>query len=151
MIIRTVIPSYRYRRLKNSKRCCTTVCCFSSKKPQILPTLSGKKERNYKRITSTHDNVYMEEFFATRTIRPIITLDDEEAGPDYDDNMGLDLTVFEEEELEDYGIVKSKNVVASRSSKAARLLDLPEEEIKLKMQQAQSSVSLDIPKEENAL
>lgn len=153
MIVRSVFPSYRYRRLKNSNRCCTTLCCsVSSKKPHLLPTLSETKGRNYKRLRTenvTYDNVTMPEFSATRTIRPIITLDGEEAGPAYDDNMGLDFSVLEESESDDDAILKSKNVTTSRSSKAAQLLDLTEQEAMAHMQQAQS-LSLDIQKEENA-
>jgi hypothetical protein len=137
MVVRTIIPSYRYRRLKNSKRC--GICCSSSNRLPLLPTLSGKQERGYKRVASRNDHdVNMVEFFATKTIRPVITLD----GPDYDDDMGLDLAVLQEEqELEDDDtLMKSKS--RRSSSKAARLLDLTEEEAMLQMQQAQN-----IPKE----
>lgn len=144
LMARKVVPNYRYRRLTNSKRNC---CLGFSKKPHILPTAtSPRKKQRTKRDTSrfkTRDNVNMEEFFATKTIRP---MDGENCSePDYDDDMGLDLSGLDrfsdEEDL--------KLMAVNRSSKAARLLDLSEEDTLFHMQQ--TVVPMEPPKEEIAL
>jgi hypothetical protein len=147
LIARKVVPNYKYRRLTNSKRTCDC-CFFSFKRPQLLPMTSNsrKKQRSKRdasRSDSMRDNVNMEEFFATKTIRPIITLDGEEAngsGPDYDDDMGLDLTVLDEfsDDDDDKGeYIKKTKVKENRGSKAARLLDLSEEDTLRQVQQQQ--------------
>lgn len=146
LMARKVVPNYRYRRLTtNSKRNC---CCpLFTKKPQVLPTTIARKQR-MTRDTSrleTRENVNMEEFFATRTIRPM----DGDIGsePDYDDDMGLDLSGldrFSDDEIEEEVHVK----VVTRS-KAARLLDLSEEDTLVHMQLPLQP--MEIPKEETAL
>lgn len=147
LMARTAIPNYRYRRLTNSKRSC---CLILFKKHHLLPmATSPRKKQRTKRDTSrfkTRDNVNMEEFFATRTIRPVINLDDEGGSePDYDDDMGLDLSGLDR--FSDDEDIKKK--VVNRSSKAARLLDLSEEDTLIHMQQP--LMPMEIPKEETAL
>ncbi|GAN05034.1 hypothetical protein MAM1_0080d04503 [Mucor ambiguus] len=150
--LRAIIPNYRYRRLNKPKhrRTCVNCClipCSTLKKPHLLPTtsshLSLRKQSRFK--NSTHDSVNMEEFFATKTIRPIITLSEEEGEPDYSDDMGLDLAILDEEHP-----VKPKSRISS--NKLARLLDMSEEDtlmrIQQEQQQLQSNRALDIPKEE---
>ncbi|OAD05745.1 hypothetical protein MUCCIDRAFT_106302 [Mucor lusitanicus CBS 277.49] len=152
--LRAVIPNYRYRRLNKSKQrrtcvnsCCLIPCSTTSKKPHLLPTashLSLKKQSGFKK--KTHDSVNMEEFFATKTIRPIVTLSEEEGEPDYSDDMGLDLAILDEEE--------ERHPVKPKANKLARLLDMSEEETLMRVQQEQQQlqtnrVLLDIPKEED--
>lgn len=161
--LRAVIPNYRYRRLKSSKRraCFNYNCCLissnKSKKPHLLPTASHsslKKQSRFKK--KTHDNVNMEDFFDTRTIRPNITLSEEEGEPDYNDNMGLDLAILDGEEEGEEQETKPKN--RTSSNKLAKLLDMSEEDTLMRIQQEQQQhqpnqllASMDIPKEENAL
>ncbi|KAI8082523.1 DHHC palmitoyltransferase-domain-containing protein [Gilbertella persicaria] len=115
-IMRMIIPNYKYRRLNQGR--VTGYCCPSSKRkrPQVLPS-SYQKQRNR---DGSRDNVNMEEFFATRTIRP---QDNQE--PDYDDDMDLDLTILQDQ--------KPKKM----SSKAAKLLDISEEDVRLHMSEQQ--------------
>ncbi|KAL9539246.1 hypothetical protein MBANPS3_010379 [Mucor bainieri] len=149
--LRAVIPNYRYRRLNKSKhrRTCINCClisCSTSKKPHLLPTtshLSLKKQSRFKKMT--HDNVNMEEFFATKTIRPIVTLSEEEGEPDYSDDMGLDLAILDEDH-------SAKSKARLSNNKLARLLDMSEEDTLMRIQQEQQQLQanrvLDIPKAE---
>ncbi|KAL7311916.1 hypothetical protein PS15m_009626 [Mucor circinelloides] len=149
--MRAAIPNYRYRRLNKSKhhRACINCCSISlstSTKPHLLPTTSHsslKKQSRFKK--KTHDSVNMEEFFATKTIRPVITLSEEEGEPDYNDDMGLDLAILDEEH-------QAKPKTRPSSNKLARLLDMSEEDTLMRIQQEQQQLPanrvLDIPKEE---
>ncbi|KAL9554589.1 hypothetical protein PS6_003334 [Mucor atramentarius] len=149
--MRAAIPNYRYRRLNKSKhhRACINCCSISlstSTKPHLLPTTSHsslKKQSRFKK--KTHDSVNMEEFFATKTIRPVITLSEEEGEPDYNDDMGLDLAILDEEH-------QAKPKARPSSNKLARLLDMSEEDTLMRIQQEQQQLPanrvLDIPKEE---
>ncbi|KAI9259514.1 DHHC palmitoyltransferase-domain-containing protein [Phascolomyces articulosus] len=82
-----------------------------------------------------HRNVHMEELLATQTIRPTITLDTEEdGGPDYDDDMGLDMSILDEKFSSASSSSSSPlpsspmNKRYSKGNKAARILDITEEE-----------------------
>lgn len=140
LIARTVVPNYKYRRLTKSRE--TNSCCLLPfKKPHLLPVASHTRtKQRIKRDGSrsnTRDNVNMEEFFATKTIRPIVTLDDDMnsgSGPDYDDDMGLDLTVLDGFSDDEQDVLKKKPS-SNRGSKAARLLDLSEEDALSHIQQ----------------
>ena len=157
--LRAVIPNYRYRRLKNSKRraCCCSISSNKSKKPHLLPTASHSSLKNQSRFKKkTHDNVNMEEFFETRTIRPIITSNEEEEEPDYDDDMGLDLTILNEEE--EWKEQETNSKKRTSSNKLARLLDMSEEDTLMRIQQEKQQhqpnqllAPMDLPNEENAL
>ncbi|CAO3639417.1 unnamed protein product [Mucor hiemalis] len=132
LIARTVLPNYKYQRLTNSKRSCN-ICLFSFKKPQLLPISTHSDSTHYSKRDSSRfknrDNVNMEEFFATKTIRPIITVDEdgfESSGPDYDDNMGLDFSVLDEFSDDEQENCKKK-ITQNRTNKAAKLLDLSED------------------------
>lgn len=161
LIARKVIPNYKYRRLTNSSNNTCICCSFSFKRPHLLPTTSNpRRKQRSKRDTWKLENVDMEGFFATKTIRPIVTLDGEEvddSGPDYDDDMGLDLTALDEfSDDDEESNNKSKEMKrANRGSKAARLLDLSEEDTLFQIQQQQQHQQVDsmqqLPKEENAL
>ncbi|KAI8887532.1 zf-DHHC-domain-containing protein [Backusella circina FSU 941] len=118
MIARKFVPGYRYQRI-NSNGPCNNCCGIISKKPQSLSSYQ-KHTNSHHDFSQKSDDVDMEELFATKTIRPIITLDDE---PDYDDDMGLDMSILEEK----------PSRIPSRS-KAARLLDITEEEADLHLQ-----------------
>ncbi|KAG0739675.1 hypothetical protein G6F57_011758 [Rhizopus arrhizus] len=76
--------------------------------------------KGYHKVKNTKDDtqVDMEEFFATRTIRPTIINEQE---IDYDDDMGLDMTFLQQ----------------PNTSKIAKLLDISEQEVR----QQQSKVS----------
>ncbi|CEP11424.1 hypothetical protein [Parasitella parasitica] len=156
--LRAVIPNYHYRRLKNTKRrtCNSFSCCSlsssSRKKPHLLPTATSHallKNQSRSTTTKTHDNVNMDDFFATRTIRPTITPSEDENEPNYNDDMGLDLSILEDDE----DFVKPK--VRTTSNKLARLLDMSEEDTLMRVQQEQRQqqllASMDIPKEGDAL
>lgn len=148
---RAVIPNYRYRRLNKSKhrRTCVNCClisCSTSKKPHLLPTVSHLSLKKQSRLRKkTHDNVNMDEFFATKTIRPIVTLSEEEGEPDYSDDMGLDLAILDDE-------YPAKPKARISNNKLARLLDMSEEDTLMRIQQEQQQLQtirgLDIPKEE---
>ncbi|KAI8647121.1 DHHC palmitoyltransferase-domain-containing protein [Parasitella parasitica] len=154
--LRAIIPNYYYRRLKNTKRrtCsgfnCCSVASSLNKKPHLLPTMTGHAllENQSRSITKAHDDVNMDDFFATRTIRPTIASSENEDELDYNDEMGLDLTILEDDE----NFVKPK--VRNSSNKLARLLDMSEEDALERVQQEQRQqlllTSIDIPKEEDA-
>lgn len=118
LIARKFVPGYRYQRI-NSNGPCNNCCGILSKKPQS-PSRYRKNTSSRHDFSQKPDDVDMDELFATRTIRPVITLDDE---PDYDDDMGLDMTILEEKPAR----------IPSRS-KAAKLLDITEEEANLHLQ-----------------
>ncbi|KAG0179488.1 hypothetical protein DFQ29_002032 [Apophysomyces sp. BC1021] len=111
LIIRFV-PRYRYRQLTRYHR----------KQPWLrwVPCLSQKarKQRRSRPIDIRNNNMNMDDIFATRTIRPIVVLSED--GPDYEDDMGLDMSVLDEK----YPSTDSKQ----HRNKAARLLDISEEE-----------------------
>ncbi|KAG2210253.1 hypothetical protein INT47_003238 [Mucor saturninus] len=149
LMARKVVPNYRYRRLTtNSKRnCCCAPFTRTTKKPQVLPTAIARKQR-MTRDTSrleTRENVNMEEFFATRTIRPMDG--DNGSEPDYDDDMGLDLSGLDR--FSDDNEEEETHVKVVNRSKAARLLDLSEEDTLVHMQLPLQP--MEIPKEETAL
>ncbi|KAI8985814.1 DHHC palmitoyltransferase-domain-containing protein [Pilobolus umbonatus] len=73
-IARKILPSNRYRQLKNMKH------------PSWLSPFSRKK------IPSRQHTMNMEELFATRTIRPSAMSEE----IDYEDSMGLDMTLLDE-------------------------------------------------------
>lgn len=145
LIARTFLPNYKYQRLTNSRRTCN-ICFFSFKKPQILPISTRSESTNRSNRDSSRykhrDNVNMDEFFATKTIRPVITLDEdgfESSGPDYDDTMGLDFSVldgFSDVEEES----RKKKITQNRTNKAAKLLDLSEDTLnQIHLQQQQQN------------
>lgn len=67
--------------------------------------------------------MYMEELLATQTIRPVLVDGEEQEGPDYNDDMGLDMSILDEKFSPATPIAAPK-----RSSKAARILDISDEE-----------------------
>lgn len=149
LIMRTFVPNYKYRRLNQTQK--RDGCLNWFKRPQLLPMTFGKKQRTKCDTANfrTRDDVNMEEFFARKTIRPIITMDGEEIdqGPNYDDDMGLDFTaldVYSEDEDEEPKKIDPKQ----RVSKAARLLDIPEEET---LAQQQRLVTAELKNDETEL
>ncbi|ORZ03230.1 DHHC palmitoyltransferase-domain-containing protein [Syncephalastrum racemosum] len=135
---------YRYQRLQATqqeqqlpvrfrRRTRVAFCCFSPEsynKPRRRRYAAGGPD-----LARASSRLHMEDMLATRTIRPVIHLDDEEeeevhspvtgttvgtaTGPDYDDDMGLDMSILDE---------KDTALVPRKSSKAARLLDITDEE-----------------------
>jgi hypothetical protein len=119
----------------------------------VTPWAAGSRRKRRESPTTTRNDVDLEEILATRTIRPAVTLD----GPDYDDDMGLDMNILDEGYAtalgnkqygdDDYGDHDDDNddsintgvVSVPLSSKAARLLDISDSEAKL----YQSSQSVD--------
>ncbi|KAI8333904.1 DHHC palmitoyltransferase-domain-containing protein [Chlamydoabsidia padenii] len=99
---------------------------------RIIP--NQRKKRSWaarkKRESYTHrrNTVDLEEILATRTIRPITTLDDD--GPDYDDDMGLDMNILDEGYATN-GKQQQQLGDNRLSSKAARLLDMTDSEARL--------------------
>ncbi|KAG2234060.1 hypothetical protein BDF21DRAFT_58315 [Thamnidium elegans] len=146
LVMRVFVPNYKYRRLNAAKN----DGCIPSGGRQLLPTSLRRKDTKRDDRFRTRDNVNMEEFLATKTIRPVMTADGEEIDePDYDDDMGLDFTSLDLYDNED-GLNTKKVETKQRVSKAARLLDLPEEEALIQIQQQQHLGNIEI-KEESAL
>ncbi|KAI8333232.1 DHHC palmitoyltransferase-domain-containing protein [Blakeslea trispora] len=112
--IRVVIPSYQYRPLGRSKN--SNCCCGSQgrKKRQALPTIQKNRR--------SHDSMSMNDFFATKTIRPVMESEDEDQdfgfsySSDTNDNMHMDMTILDD---------KPRTL----SGKAARMLDISMEEL----------------------
>lgn len=139
---------YRYQRLQPThqqqqqlpvryqRRTQVACCCFS-------PESYGRQRRRRRYAPGGPDlarassRLHMEDMLATRTIRPTVHLDDDEGeeafspiaagtmadttvGPNYEDDMGLDMSILDEKE--------DTALVPRKSSKAARLLDITDEE-----------------------
>lgn len=139
-------PNYKYRRLNATKN----NCCIPSRGRGLLPTRLRRKDAKRDDRLRTRDDVNMEEFLATKTLRPIMNMDGEDVDePDYDDDMGLDFTGLDVSEIED-DLNTKKIETKPRISKAARLLDLPEEEALIQIQQQQRLGTIEL-KEESAL
>lgn len=108
MVISKFIPQYKYRRLGSSTKQ-TCPCGKTKKKHSSLPQ---------------HNNMDMEEFLATRTIRPTSDLDKD---INYNDDMGLDVSLLEDndENLDNSVLLMEMNNNKKRiPSKAAKLLDI---------------------------
>ncbi|KAI9487557.1 MAG: DHHC palmitoyltransferase-domain-containing protein [Benjaminiella poitrasii] len=138
LIARAIIPGYRrHRQLKKKSSRPDGSCCltFTKRKPQFIPFKKKLNiERNGRRRNQNKKEEEEEGFFPTKTIRPIVTLsEDEEDVLDYDDDMGLDLTILNSIEGNDKDNVQ--RTTTSNIGKAARLLDMSEEEAKSFVQQ----------------
>lgn len=116
--------SFRYRRL-GQKRYSTLWCDQSRNK-------TSHDRRRRRRVATNqlplqqgtqNDDMYMEELLATQTIRPVLVDGEEQEGPDYNDDMGLDMSILDEKFSPATPIAAPK-----RSSKAARILDISDEE-----------------------
>ena len=102
----------------------------------ISTTTKRKRSRRSRPLAASvrHRNVHMEELLATQTIRPTLTLDtDEDGGPNYDDDMGLDMSILDEKIISSSSSSSSTpsspmNKRHSKSNKAARILDITDEE-----------------------
>ncbi|GAA5802238.1 hypothetical protein HPULCUR_007701 [Helicostylum pulchrum] len=145
-LMRVFFPNYKYRPLNATKN---NGCCIPGGRGHVLPTRSRRKHAKRDDRFRTRDDVNMEEFLATRTLRPVMTADGEDE-PDYDDDMGLDFTGLDVDDVEDDVVGAKKVETKPRISKAARLLDLPEEEALIQMQQQQRLGTIEL-KEESAL
>lgn len=111
IIMRKFSPQYRYQRIGHTKQTCP---CGKRQKRSVLPQHS--------------DSMDMEEFLATKTIRPTIDLDKD---INYNDDMGLDVSLLDEDEDIDNDVLllemnKNKKRI---SSKAAKLLDISEQQL----------------------
>ncbi|KAI8380665.1 DHHC palmitoyltransferase-domain-containing protein [Choanephora cucurbitarum] len=128
--IRVVNPSYQYHPLGRSKY---SSCCCSSQSRNRTQVLPSTQKSRY-----SHDSMSMNEFFATKTIRPIVGLNGEEEdrefelgySSDTDDNRALDMTILDD---------RPKTL----SAKAARLLDISMEEASRHSQFEQKSKEID--------
>ncbi|KAI8081340.1 DHHC palmitoyltransferase-domain-containing protein [Halteromyces radiatus] len=106
---------------------------------------------------SIMDDVNLEEILATKTIRPKANLDDDDE-PNYDDDMGLDTTILMNESSTSKAWDSSytngrllsplgssnvlRSVFSSTTSKAARLLDISDNEAKIYQASSSSSSSI---------
>ncbi|KAI7855149.1 DHHC palmitoyltransferase-domain-containing protein [Circinella umbellata] len=103
----------------------------------ISTTTKRKRSRRSRPLTTSirHRDMHMEELLATQTIRPTLTLDsDEDGGPNYDDDMGLDMSILDEKISSSPPPSSSSsssppmNKRHNKSNKAARILDITDEE-----------------------
>lgn len=125
----------------------------------VTPWAAGGRRKRRESPTTTRNDVDLEEILATRTIRPVVALD----GPDYDDDMGLDMNILDEGYAtalatkqygddddgnhgkdDDDNIIINREVSVPLSSKAARLLDISDSETKLyQSSQSADTISID--------
>ncbi|KAF7731411.1 hypothetical protein EC973_000219 [Apophysomyces ossiformis] len=117
------LPKHRYRQLTRYQRRASWL--------RWIPFLDRQPRRRRQRRSHAYgNNMNMDDMFATRTIRPIVVLNEE--GPDYEDDMGLDFSVLSEK--------RSSVDAKPQRNKAARLLDISEEEAFRYQQQLHHSV-----------
>ncbi|KAI8370427.1 uncharacterized protein BYT42DRAFT_88340 [Radiomyces spectabilis] len=114
MLSRYLIPGYRYRVLSRKRK--------RSKWWRWLYYAQRPRSRHNRRLRPEGmDRVDMQEILATKTIRPTVVLDED--GPNYDDDMGLDMSILDEKY-----VPRSVTPPLKPRSKAARLLDISDEE-----------------------
>lgn len=134
-LLRRCLPGYnRYRRLHHRKGNKTgggmsLLCAPANNNNKRM--VRKRRRRHHRDSLRDHENVNMEEMLAIQTIRPTAILSEGmEDGPDYDDDMGLDMSILEEK-------YPSNNAAKTKTSKAARILDITDEEAMLYQQSHQ--------------